>query len=110
EDPDAHVLDVEVRYRARPRDLAKERRAVDERAVGVAVDEVLRQVPVEPAHVRGPHRADESKVELLQCPEIGSAAAGLLADGVLNGSSPPSETVEMRGHAKPASLAARVSV
>src|SRR5262249_37350552 len=47
-------------------DERDERRAVGERAVGVAVDEVRREVGVEPADVRLPYRADVVMVEFVQ--------------------------------------------
>jgi hypothetical protein len=57
-------------------DLRQEPGTVGERAIGVAVEEIVRQVLVEPARVRFRHRADVAAVELLQRGEIGRLRHG----------------------------------
>src|SRR5688572_9590251 len=63
---DAHVVAFEVLHPGRPRDLREEAGALDERAVGVGVEEVRREVLLEPARVGLLHGADVFAVELFQ--------------------------------------------
>src|SRR5262245_17793723 len=50
--PDQHVLDVQAPHGGAAADLSQEAGAIHERAVGVAVHEILGEVGVEPLHVR----------------------------------------------------------
>jgi hypothetical protein len=70
EQADAHVLHAEIRHRAGRGDLAQEGGTIDQRAVGVAVEEIRGQVALEPGHIRQPYRADEALVELVQDLEV----------------------------------------
>jgi hypothetical protein len=52
EDPNAHITGLEIRDPDRARRLGEEARAVDQRAVGIAAQKVLRQDLLESAGVR----------------------------------------------------------
>ena len=66
QDADEHVLDGEVLHRGATPDLGEEAGAIHQRAVRVAVDEVLGEVPVEPAHVGLADRPDVLAIERFQ--------------------------------------------
>src|SRR5258705_2945335 len=63
---DQHVLDAEILHGRSTRDLGEEARPVHQRAVRIAVDEVVGEVRVEPPHVRLADRSDVLAVERLQ--------------------------------------------
>src|SRR5262249_37392316 len=88
ENSDAHVFDVEIRNRTWWRNLAQEGRAIDERPIRVAGEEITGQIPIEPLHVGRPHGADEALIELPQSLRIGRLELSLLAHGVLHRRSP----------------------
>jgi hypothetical protein len=72
----AHQADVDVaRFQPGDRDglrgLAQERGAIDQRAVGVGAEEIIRQDFLEPLHVHGLHRADVVRVEPVQRLQVG---------------------------------------
>ncbi len=63
---DHHAFDGEILHGGAARDLGEEALAIHQRAVGIAVDEVLGEVRVEPPHVRLADRSDVLVIECLQ--------------------------------------------
>src|SRR3989454_318895 len=70
DDPNAHVMGLELGDRHGARRLGQEARAIDERAVGIAAEKVLRQDLVEPADVRRLDGPDVVPVELPQAVDV----------------------------------------
>ncbi len=69
-------------------DLREEGRPVDQRAVGIGVEEVLRQVAVEPLHIGLVDRPDELTVEVPQGREMPRVAVRHIL--------PPSDSMNAR--------------
>src|SRR6266508_1094902 len=70
DEPHADVVRLVTRDRDRARRLGQESRPIDERAVRVAAQEVLREDFVEPVDVRGLDGPDVVPIELLQAIDI----------------------------------------
>src|SRR5947209_7342116 len=70
DDPNAHVMGLELGDRHGARRLGQEARAIDERAVGIAAEKVLREDLVEPADVRRLDGPDVVPVELPQAVDV----------------------------------------
>src|SRR5438132_7144779 len=70
DDPNAHVMGLELGDRHGARRLSQEARAIDERAVGIAAEKVLREDLVEPADVRRLDGPDVVPVELPQAVDV----------------------------------------
>src|SRR5258706_13308696 len=62
-DPDVHVVGLKIRNHRPSRNLCQESRAVDQRAVGISVQKVIRQYLIKPAHVRQLYPADEGFIQ-----------------------------------------------
>ena len=86
ENSNAHIFDAKIGNRTRRRDPAQECRTFYQRAVRVAVEEILRQVLIEPVNIGIPHGANKALVEFLQDLKIVNAGMGLRARRCLHGS------------------------
>src|SRR5688500_219520 len=71
EQPDAHVDGFEVRAGIGSGDAGEECLAVDDRGVGIACQEILGQVLLVPADIRGLRRTHVAAVELVQYFKVG---------------------------------------
>jgi hypothetical protein len=80
-DPHAHIVRFKVRDRRRPRYLRQKLRAVDERTVGIAVEEVIGQYLVEPAGIGDLDRPYVVLIELPQDVDIGVIRNGVSFHG-----------------------------